>query len=80
MNAAFELPPAEVGDRRNVNVEVGSAQAVAISEKCSKRRCGRLEESDSVNDRHTNPLARGEHVGGPLLFGASGGIEVRAPR
>jgi hypothetical protein len=47
---------------------------------CSKRRCGRLLEGDSVNDRHTNPLACGKHVGGPLLFAASGGIEVRAPR
>jgi hypothetical protein len=33
MNAAFELPPAEVSDRRNPNVGVGSPQAVAITEK-----------------------------------------------
>jgi hypothetical protein len=33
MNAAFELPPAEVSDRRNRNVRVGSPQAVAITER-----------------------------------------------
>jgi hypothetical protein len=33
MNASFELPPAEVSDRTNPNVGVGSPQAVAIAEK-----------------------------------------------
>ena len=39
-----------------------------------------MPEGDWVKGRHTNPLACGEHVGGPLLVAASGGIEVRAPR
>ena len=33
-----------------------------------------------MKDGHTNPLACGLHVDGPLLSAASGGIEVRAPR
>jgi hypothetical protein len=33
MNAAFELPPAEVSVRTNPNVGVGSPKAVAIAEK-----------------------------------------------
>ena len=35
---------------------------------------------DSVKGRHTNAPARGTHVGGPLMFAASGRIEVKAPR
>jgi hypothetical protein len=33
MNAAFEVPQAEVSARRNQNVGVGSRRAVAIAEK-----------------------------------------------
>jgi hypothetical protein len=33
MNAAFELPPAEVSTRTNRNVGVGSPKAVEIAEK-----------------------------------------------
>ena len=33
-----------------------------------------------MRDRHTKAPACGEHVDGPLLFAASGGIEVSAPR
>ena len=37
-------------------------------------------EGGSVKGRHTNAPACGTHVGGPQLFAASGGIEVKAPR